>query len=75
MSRPPAEDPSACLEAPGVQPVPELVRHRTDVVRRLLDRGLSPRVLEALLPDWAPLIAEASGAQLRERSLHTGRPT
>lgn len=35
------------------------VSHRTDVVRRLLDRGVPVRALEALLPGWEGPIAEA----------------
>jgi hypothetical protein len=31
-------------------------RHREDVVRRLLDRGLTPAVLTQLVPEWHPLI-------------------
>jgi hypothetical protein len=31
-------------------------RHREDVVRRLLDRGLSAAVLAQLVPEWHPLI-------------------
>ncbi len=43
------------------QPWPEETRsspraHREQVVRRLLLRGLSPRVLGLLLPEWRPLI-------------------
>lgn len=34
--------------------------HRADVIRRLLERGLSTRVLTALLPEFEPLIEELS---------------
>lgn len=35
------------------------VTHRTDVVRRLVERGVPVRALEALLPGWEGPIAEA----------------
>ncbi|HEX9887972.1 MAG TPA: hypothetical protein VGA69_00720 [Nitriliruptorales bacterium] len=34
-----------------------VVSHRPDVVRRLMDRGLSPRTLSLLLPEWSETIA------------------
>lgn len=34
--------------------------HRSDVVRRLLQRGVSPRTLLLLLPSWEPTITSAS---------------
>jgi hypothetical protein len=33
-----------------------VIEHREDVVRRLLRRGLSPRVLHALVPGFAAVI-------------------
>lgn len=39
----------------------DLSCHREDVVRRLLSRGVSAGTLQALLPDWAPLIARLAG--------------
>lgn len=38
----------------------DLVARRPDVVRRLIDRGVPARTLRALLPEWDPLIREAS---------------
>lgn len=35
--------------------------HRADVVRRLLDRGVSPRTLMIVLPAWGPTITSALG--------------
>ena len=32
--------------------------HRSDVVRRLLDRGLSPAALDQILPGWSELADE-----------------
>jgi hypothetical protein len=40
--------------SPGTRLSPRA--HREQVVRRLLLRGLSPRVLGVLLPEWRPLI-------------------
>ena len=34
----------------------EVARHRADVVRRLLARGVSPRTLALLLPEWMDTI-------------------
>lgn len=42
----------------GEDVVVDLAGHREDVVRRLLDRGVSVGTLRALLPDWDPLIAK-----------------
>ena len=42
----------------GEEVVVDLAGHREDVVRRLLDRGVSVGTLRALLPDWDPLIAK-----------------
>jgi hypothetical protein len=39
--------------APALRSV---IEHREDVVRRLLRRGLSPRVLHALVPGFAAVI-------------------
>ncbi|MBW3663748.1 MAG: hypothetical protein KY469_11665 [Actinobacteria bacterium] len=36
------------------------VAHRSDVVRRLLQRGVSPRTLLLVLPTWEPTITSAS---------------
>lgn len=41
-------------------PVDAVVRHREHVVRRLLDRGLSPATLLTVLPDFRPLIERLS---------------
>lgn len=35
---------------------PTVAEHREDVVRRLLERGLSPRVLRSLLPEFGDVI-------------------
>ena len=42
--------------------VSDLTARRADVVRRLIDRGVPPRTLRALLPDGDPLIREASSS-------------
>lgn len=34
--------------------------HRSDVVRRLLQRGVSPRTLLLVLPAWEPTITSAA---------------
>jgi hypothetical protein len=34
--------------------------HRRDVLRRLLDRGVSLSLLELLLPDWQPFATPGS---------------
>jgi len=47
-----AEPATADEEHHGVS----VTRHREDVLRRLLDRGVSAGTLRALLPDWVPLI-------------------
>lgn len=39
-----------------------VAEHREDVVRRLLQRGLSPRLLGALLPEFRSLIAQLTEA-------------
>jgi hypothetical protein len=39
--------------------------HRTDVVRRLLDRGLSPATLHALLPEFGGLIDDVTDRDRR----------
>lgn len=63
---------SVAVPVPGGEPVPVDPRgHRTDVVRRLLCRGVSPATLRMLLPDWAPMIAHLE-AELR-RSATTER--
>lgn len=41
----------------------DLTARRVDVVRRLLERGVPVRTLRALLPDWDPLIQEASSSR------------
>lgn len=41
----------------------DLTARRADVVRRLIDRGVPVRTLRALLPDWDPLIQEASSSR------------
>lgn len=46
-------------EGGAVDAVPDLREHRPEVVRRLLARGVSPRVLEALLPGWELFITDA----------------
>lgn len=33
-----------------------IVRHRPEVVRRLIERGLSARTLSLLLPEWSDTI-------------------
>lgn len=44
----------------GQPPMTDLTARRAEVIRRLLARGVPPRALRALLPDWDPLIREAS---------------
>lgn len=39
-------------------PLDPVRAHRPEVVRRLLDRGLSPAALEQLLPGWSELAEE-----------------
>lgn len=39
-----------------------IAEHREDVARRLLQRGLSPRALSALLPEFRTLIDQLTGA-------------
>lgn len=39
-----------------------IAEHREDVVRRLLQRGLSPRALSALLPEFRTLIDQLTRA-------------
>ena len=39
-----------------------IAEHREDVLRRLLQRGLSPRVLAALLPEFRALIDQLGRA-------------
>ncbi|WP_052667239.1 hypothetical protein [Nitriliruptor alkaliphilus] len=46
----------------GVRRRVSVAEHREDVVRRLLQRGLSPRLLGALLPEFRSLIAELTEA-------------
>lgn len=49
----PAPHPRArCEDAPRES----VHRHRETVVRRLLDRGISPTTLTSLLPDFRPVI-------------------
>jgi hypothetical protein len=40
----------------------DVVRHREDVVRRLLERGLSPRLLRELVPEFDAVIDRVDGA-------------
>jgi hypothetical protein len=35
---------------------PSVAEHREDVVRRLLERGLSPRALRSLLPEFGDVV-------------------
>lgn len=37
-----------------------VAEHRRDVLRRLLDRGVSLSLLELLLPDWQPLVPKVT---------------
>jgi hypothetical protein len=46
----------AAAQPYGTRPLDGPLARREQVVRRLLDRGLSPRLLAVLLPDWQPLI-------------------
>lgn len=39
-----------------------MAAHREDVLRRLLHRGLSPRVLSTMLPEFRPLIRRLTDA-------------
>jgi hypothetical protein len=47
----------------GRLPMTDLTARRAEVIRRLLARGVPPRALRALLPDWDPLIQEASAGR------------
>jgi hypothetical protein len=63
-STPDAAEPTSAADAtPALDPTGEtmidLTARRCDVVRRLLDRGVPPLALRALLPGWDPVIAEA----------------
>jgi hypothetical protein len=45
------------VSASGCAPATRsFVGHREDVVRRLLERGLSPRVLRSLVPEFGAVI-------------------
>jgi hypothetical protein len=60
--REPDEEPAAGSAASTDQEA-----RRTAVVRRLLDRGLRPATLQALLPDWGERIARVAAARDVER--------
>lgn len=47
------------LELDPGDAMPDLTARRPEVVRRLLDRGVSARALRALLPAWEPVIDQA----------------
>lgn len=47
------------VETEVVTGMPDMTERRREVVRRLLDRGVSVPTLAALLPSWEPLIREA----------------
>ncbi len=54
-------------EAAGLDATP-IVARRTDVALRLMRRGVSARVLEALLPGWEPAIQQAQASLRRDPS-------
>lgn len=51
---PPVPDPGDAM--------PDLTARRPDVVRRLIERGVPARALQALLPDWEVFIQDAAAA-------------
>jgi hypothetical protein len=59
----PAADAGATGE--GDPTVQETSEHRADVVRRLLERGLSEPALRALFPGWDELITQVAADQGR----------
>lgn len=52
--------PPAALELDPGDTMPDLTARRPEVVRRLLERGVSVRALRALLPEWDLVIQEAA---------------
>lgn len=55
----PAPDTIVTVVDPTGDTMTDLTARRCDVVRRLLDRGVPPLALRALLPGWDPVIQEA----------------
>lgn len=53
----PVSTPLVTTEDPA-DAVPDLTARRPEVVRRLLDRGVPPRTLQALLPGWEVAVRE-----------------
>lgn len=51
-------DDGPSVEPGEAAPLDAVRAHRSDVVRRLLDRGLSPATLEQILPGWSELADE-----------------
>lgn len=41
----------------------DLTERRVRVVRRLLDRGLSPSMLSQIIPEWRALVEAARGGE------------